>query len=142
MTESPGTPSELYEVDPDTVAALVLDCPAVAGLSGGPFGTVATYLPGRSVPGIRVGGDTVEVHVVGRYGPTVSELAGQIRGALTGHTLGRPVDIVVEDLADLAADPPVGPAVASSGGTAVGWPPAAAHRDARPAFPAVPPSER
>jgi hypothetical protein len=30
----------------EPVAAAVLACPAVARLSGGPFGTVGTYLPG------------------------------------------------------------------------------------------------
>ena len=96
----------LHDVDPDTVAALVLGCPAVAGLSAGPFGTAASYLPGRVVPGVRVGPDAVEVHVVARYGPTVAELAGQVRTALAGRVLGRRVDVVVEDLADPAAGAP------------------------------------
>ena len=90
----------LYDVDPDVLAALVLACPAVAGLSGGPFGAAATYLPGRTVPGVRISPDNVEVHVVARYGPTVGELAGQVRAALAGVVLGRRVDIVVEDLDD------------------------------------------
>ncbi len=90
----------LYDVDPDVVAALVLGCPAVAGLSGGPFGGAATYLPGRTVAGVQISPDTVEVHVVARYGPTVSQLAEQVRLALSGRVLGRTVDIVVEDLDD------------------------------------------
>lgn len=90
----------LYDVDPDFVAGLVLGCPAVAGLSGGPFGAAATYLPGRTVAGVRISPDTVEVHVVARYGPTIGELAGQVRAALAGRVPGRTVDIVVEDLAD------------------------------------------
>jgi len=90
----------LYDVDPDTVAALVLGCPAVSGLSGGPLGTAATYLAGRKVAGVRISPDTVEVHVVSRFGPTISELAGQVRAALTGRVLGRTVDIVIEDLDD------------------------------------------
>lgn len=95
----------LYDVDADVIAALVLACPAVAGLSGGPFGAAATYLPGRTVAGIRISPDTVEVHVVARYGPTVGELAGQVRAALVGAVLGRTVDIVVEDLDDGPAAP-------------------------------------
>lgn len=90
----------VYDVDPDTIAALVLACPAVAGLSGGPYGAAATYLVGRKVAGVRINPDTVEVHVVSRFGPTVGELAEQIRAALAGRVLGRTVDIVVEDLAD------------------------------------------
>ena len=138
MTGSTGT-AALYDVDPDDVSARVLACPAVAGLSGGPFGTVATYLPGRSVAGIRVGTDTVEVHVVVRYGPTVIELVGQIRQALTGHTLDRPVDIVVEDVADPVVDPPVGPDDGLIGDSGVGWPPNTAQHDDGAAMSAVPP---
>lgn len=134
MIGSAGT-AALYDVDPDDVSARVLACPAVAGLSGGPFGTVATYLPGRSVAGIRVGTDTVEVHVVVRYGPTVIELVGQIRQALKGHTLDRPVDIVVEDV----ADPVVGPDDGLIGDSGVGWPPVTAQRDDGAAVSAVPP---
>ena len=106
----------LYDVDPDVVAALVLGCPAVSGLSGGPFGAAATYLPGRTVAGVRISPDTVEVHVVARYGPTISELAGQVRSVLAGRVLGRTVDIVVEDLADRPdADPaPGAPALPSA----------------------------
>lgn len=98
----------LYDIDPDTVAARVLACPAVAGLSAGPFGAAATYLPGRKVTGVRISPNTVEVHVVARYGPTVTELAGQVRSALSGRVLGRTVDIVVEDLVvvDSASDNP------------------------------------
>ncbi len=111
----------LYDVDPDIVAALVLGCPAVAGLSGGPFGAAATYLPGRTVAGVRISPDTVEVHVVARYGPTIGELAGQVRSVLAGCVLGRTVDIVVEDLADRPdADPaPVAPALPSAATGAV-----------------------
>jgi hypothetical protein len=98
VTPGPAAALALYDVDPDTVAALVLACPAVAGLSGGPSGGAATYLPGRKVAGVRISPDTVEVHVVARYGPTVGELAGQVRSALAGRVLGRTVDLVVEDL--------------------------------------------
>jgi len=99
----------LYDVDPDTVAAIVLGCPAVAGLSGGPFGAAATYLAGRRVVGVRISPDTVEVHVVSRFGPTVGELAGQVRAALAGRVLGRTVDIVIEDLDDRpVVDPTTG----------------------------------
>lgn len=103
MTVGPAGPA-LYDVDPDTVAALVLGCPAVAALSAGPFGAAATYLPGRSVPGVRVRPDAVEVHVVARYGPPMSEVAAEIRRALSGRVLGRAVDVVVEDITDPAPD--------------------------------------
>lgn len=113
-----GSPGRLYDVDPDTVAARVLACPAVAGLSGGPLGTAATYLPGRRVAGVQITPDAVRVHVVGRYGIPVTELAGQIRRALTGQIPGRTLDIVVEDLAgpeEPTHGPPPTPAPAGLG---------------------------
>ncbi|WP_205739614.1 hypothetical protein [Georgenia sp. SYP-B2076] len=48
----------------DAVAAAVLAVPGVARLHAGAFGEVATYLPGRRVPGVRIGPGGVEVHVV------------------------------------------------------------------------------
>lgn len=131
----------LYDIDPDTVAALVTSCLAVTGLSGGPFGAAATYLPGRKVSGVQISQDTLEVHVVGRYGVPVAELAHQVRRALSGRVRGRRVDIVVEDLADLpgpivlsGSTPPrtVAPSAGSPGQPdapgstselTVGWPP-------------------
>lgn len=109
MTPAPTgstEPAALYDVDPDAVGRLVLSCPAVTALSGGPFGTAATYLPGRSVAGIRIEPDAVEVHAVVRFGVPVAELARQVRAALAGRTGGRRVDIVVEDVADPAGDGP------------------------------------
>ena len=93
-------PPPSYDVDPELVAAAVTSCPAVAAMSGGPVGTVATYLPGRAVVGVRSDPDRVEVHVVLRHGATVSEAAGQIRRALVGRVGDRAVDIAFEDVAD------------------------------------------
>ncbi len=96
---------ELYEVDPDVVARLVLACPAVAGLSSGSLGHAATYLPGRRVDGVRVAPGTVEVHPVMRYGATVAELALQVRLALAGQVGIGTVDVVVEDVLDPDREP-------------------------------------
>ncbi|RZT89029.1 hypothetical protein EV383_5983 [Pseudonocardia sediminis] len=91
---SPGEP------DPDLVAAIVLSCPAVAGLHPGPFGEVATYLPGRRVSGVRVRPGAVEVHVIGRYPIPVPEIEGQVRAAIAAAGPS-PVQalVVVEDYA-------------------------------------------
>ena len=86
------------EIDPDAVAAAVTSCRSVARLSAGPFGSVATYLPGRRVVGVRVG-PTLAVHVVARYGPTVTDISAEIVAALAPLAAGRPIEIVVEDLA-------------------------------------------
>ncbi|MGL5861474.1 MAG: hypothetical protein ACRCY9_09490, partial [Phycicoccus sp.] len=52
----------------DRVAEAVLAVPGVAGLHGGTFGEVATYLPGRRVIGIRLNDVAAEVHVTVVYG--------------------------------------------------------------------------
>lgn len=135
----------LFDVDPDLLATLVLGCPAVAGLSAGPFGAAATYLPGRRVVGVRLDPTTVEVHVVARYGPTVLELAGQIRAALAGRVGGRQIDIVVQDLTDdrtvahQAAQAPASTAVVAGPAGSVAVPPA--PLPAGTAVPPAPPGE-
>ncbi|MCW2675904.1 MAG: hypothetical protein JWR70_944 [Modestobacter sp.] len=105
MTRPVGTTDGTVDgIDVDRVAAVVLACRAVAGLAGGAGGR-GTYLPGRRVPGVVIqeptgsGPATIEVHVIARYGPTMSEVAGQVRAALAALAPGSPVDVVVEDLA-------------------------------------------
>ncbi len=95
---TPSAPPSDSSPDPDAVAAAVLVCPGVAAMSGGRLGEVATYLPGRRVAGVRLGDGTVEVHVVGRYGPPVETIAAEIRAALRPLVGGRSVSVTVEDL--------------------------------------------
>jgi hypothetical protein len=90
----------LPEPDPDVVAEAALACPTVAGLSGGVAGEVATYLPGRRVRGVRIDGSTVTVHVVGRYGPSMTEISTDVTRAVTPLAGGRQVSVVIEDLAE------------------------------------------
>lgn len=93
------------DIDVDLIAEAVLACRSVAALDAGTFGELATYLPGRQVPGIRLdpvegsgpGADRVEVHVVGRYPAAMSEISAEIRAALDGAVGGRIVDVYVED---------------------------------------------
>jgi hypothetical protein len=87
---------ELTEAD--QISAAVLACPDVAGMSAGTFGEIRSYLPGRTVPGVRLGDDAIEVHVVARYGPALPEVAGQIGRALAPLLPGRAVRVVVEDI--------------------------------------------
>lgn len=84
---------------PDVIATAVLACPQVAALSGGQVGEVATYLPGRRVTGVRITPHGVEVCVVGRYGPTVAEIADSVRDAVRRVAGSGPVDVVIADLA-------------------------------------------
>ena len=91
-TPVPGVP------DPDAIATVVLGCRDVLGLSGGQFGEVATYLPGRRVTGVRVTSERVSVHVVARYGPPLGEVSARIYRMLGPLVFGLPVDVVIEDI--------------------------------------------
>jgi hypothetical protein len=84
------------------VAAAVLAHPAVARLDGGPFGTVASFLPGRRrIEGVRigVGDEPVEIAVVVRLGTPLPQLADEL-GAVVRTVLGPvPVDVTISDVA-------------------------------------------
>lgn len=84
--------------DIDAVAAAAQGCPVVAGLTGGRFGEVATYRPGRRILGVRQAGGALEVHVVARWGTPLPELAELVRAAVTPYAGGRPVAVFVDDI--------------------------------------------
>jgi hypothetical protein len=93
-------------IDVDAVAAAVRGCPGVSGLDGGPFGGVASYLPGRKVEGIVVGGGRVTVQVRSRWAVPAPELAAVITAVLVPLAANCPVDVVIADI----DDPPGAPA--------------------------------
>jgi len=95
----------LVAAEAEAIAATVRTCPSVVDLAGGPFGEVATYLPGQRITGIRVSEDRIAVHLVGRYGTPIPVLAAEIRAAVTFLARGRPIDIRVEDLRVPLLDP-------------------------------------
>lgn len=111
--EYPGVGGHLHPAEAsaevsDAVEAAVLGVPGVAGLHGGAFGEAATYLPGRTVPGVQVRPASTTVHVVLEWGVPVQQAADRIRAAVTPIT-HTPVDVVVEDVA-----PPVATTVSRS----------------------------
>ncbi|WP_433506807.1 hypothetical protein ACQP04_10170 [Pseudonocardia halophobica] len=131
----PGQPSE--RPLPERVAAAVLSHPAVARLDGGPFGSVASYLPGRRVVGVRAAegaaaGEPVEVAVVVRWpaGTSLPVLAEEIAARVRGVAGERPVDVTVADLvpapitAPITAPVPGARAEPAGGGPATGPGPA------------------
>ncbi len=131
----PPAPAE-PGTDADHLAAAVMASPLVAGLHGGAFGEVATYLPGRQITGIRITDSDLEVHVVGRFPATAAEIAAQVRAAAAPWGRGLPINVTIADLAvpgrPVAAQPaPVRPdpgmgephADASSSGPAMATPP-------------------
>jgi hypothetical protein len=82
--------------DPAELAAAVLAHPGVARLDGGPFGTVASLLPGRRrVDGVRIGAvdEPVELAVVARLGTPLPRLAAEL-GAIVQRVCG-PVAVEV-----------------------------------------------
>jgi len=96
--------------DPDAIAAAVRRCGTVSDLSTGAIGEVATYLPGRRVAGVRITEDGIDVHVVGRFGPTMEAIGDEVRAAASAAAPGRPVSVYIDDLAG-----PEAPAALTSG---------------------------
>lgn len=84
----------------EAVAAVVRAHPAVADLDGGPFGVLASYLPGRRVVGVRVGGpdEPVEVSVVVRLGPPLPQVATELCRVITAVTGVRPIELTINDV--------------------------------------------
>lgn len=94
----------LGEIDVDEVVQRVLSCPSVARMAPGTAVEVATYLPGRRVPGVRLVDGAVEVHVVAHYGRPLPEVADEVRRALASTVGEQRVEIFIDDL-DLDAAP-------------------------------------
>ncbi|MEV0973131.1 Asp23/Gls24 family envelope stress response protein [Microtetraspora glauca] len=93
---APGPP--LTGADVKRIAERAASCPDVVALSGGPFGTVAAYLPGETVPGISVRETEIEIHATVRYGRPIPEIAAEIRDAVAPLTGGRHVNVTVDDV--------------------------------------------
>jgi hypothetical protein len=138
---SPVTSAFVDGVNVDAIAAAVRGCGAVDDLSSGRWGEVASYLPGRRVAGVQVGSDQVTISVRGRWGVPVTELARQVRVAVTAVAGPRRVDIVITDLAEPAPASRAGrPAAGTHGDEVSSWTTssAAGTPGARTSAPAIP----
>ncbi|WP_062429735.1 Asp23/Gls24 family envelope stress response protein [Herbidospora daliensis] len=82
------------------IAEKTASCAGVASLTSGPFGTAATYLPGGSVPGVRLRDEAVEIHLAVRYGRPIPEIVTRVREAVGPLSGDRRVDVTVEDVVD------------------------------------------
>lgn len=91
----------------EAVAARLTEHPSVVALHGGPFGTVATHLPGRRLVGVVVDetDGAVQLAVVVRLDAPLPQLVAELRqwvsaetGAVAVHVLV--ADIVIEDAHD------------------------------------------
>lgn len=88
----------------DELASRLQESPHIAHLSAGAMGTIATYLPGRRISGLRVGDDDrVEVHVVMTWGSTVDDVeAGVVRALDDATQLG---SLYIDDISTPLDDP-------------------------------------
>lgn len=88
--------------DPRAIADTARAVAGVARLSGGPFGTVATYLPGERLLGVAVRDDAVDLAIVAQAGHPLPRLAADVRQAVASLSGGRPVNIRIDDLEDVS----------------------------------------
>ncbi|MEU7905684.1 hypothetical protein [Actinoplanes sp. NPDC049118] len=102
-------------VDADAVASATRGCPDVEDLCGDPLGDIATYLPGRRLPGVRIDREAVLVQIRARWNTPAATVAHEIRAAVAGLAPGRRIDVTIADVGDpqalpsAAANPNPGP---------------------------------
>ncbi len=107
MTEAVEYSAVVDGVDLDAVATAVRACSAVADLYTGPRAdSVATYLPGRTISGLKLASDAVTIQVRSLWDVPAVRVAGQIRPAVRPYVGRRRIDVVI---ADLTPPPGYGP---------------------------------
>lgn len=79
----------------ERIAAEVTGCPSVARLAAGP---IATYLPGRTVPGVAVREDGVRIAVVAALGSRPAQVAGDVRDAALRVVPRDRIDVLIDDI--------------------------------------------
>ncbi len=91
----------------ERVADALLAHPDVVRLSGGTFGSIATYRPGRRLVGVSLGeGDEpTRIGVVLRLGARVHPTADALRALVAAETGARRVDVVIADVEPGSATP-------------------------------------
>ncbi len=92
-----GGPPEGAPEPADVVAVAVRGVPGVVDLHAGMFGEAGTYLPGRRIPGARLGAADTDIHVSIVYGAPVRETAEAVRRAVAPLVSG-PVHVSIEDV--------------------------------------------
>lgn len=85
-------------VDAQAVVAAALGSPLVAALFPGGTVEIATYLPGKRIPGVRVRERELEVHVVACWGVCLTQVAEDVRRLVTPVAGGLPVAVYVDDV--------------------------------------------
>jgi hypothetical protein len=115
--EMPG-PAPFDGIEIDAIAAIVRGCAGVSALDGGRFGEVASYLPGRTVPGVAVDDSRIRVQVRSTWGVPAADVAAMITAALAPLAGPRPVDVAIADI----DDPPAAQPAAVAAGAVSPWP--------------------
>jgi hypothetical protein len=90
----PTDPAGSSAADIDAISVIVASCPGVAALSS----AARSYLPGRTVPGVSVDTDRVDVFVVARYQDPLTRITEQVAEALTGVLADRALYVHIEDI--------------------------------------------
>ncbi|MEU6711856.1 hypothetical protein ABZ897_10315 [Nonomuraea sp. NPDC046802] len=90
-----GAEAEVY-----AIAERVRQCPGVVGLSGGLFGTVATYLPGGRLMGVSANDRTVEISIVATPDRPLPETAAELRRVLASLAGERKVNVRIADIVE------------------------------------------
>ena len=93
-------PAMIDGIDTEMIAAAVRGCAGVSALDGGPYGEVATYLPGRKVAGVVIGEGQVTVQVRAAWGVPAPELAALITTVVSPLARHRLIDVVIADIDD------------------------------------------
>ena len=88
----------------ERIAAAVAAHPAVANLHGGAFGTVASYLPGQRINGVRVTEHRVELAIVVRFGHQIPAVVQELRATVRKLAGEVPVDVTIVDLVPAQQD--------------------------------------
>jgi len=90
LTDPAGSPA----ADIDAISGIVASCPGVAALSA----AARSYLPGRTVPGVSVDTDRVDVYVVAHHQEPLTRVTEQLAEALAGVLAGRTLYLHIEDI--------------------------------------------
>jgi hypothetical protein len=114
MASAAPPPKALEAADVDAIAAAVRNCAGIDDLYAGHPVEVATYLPGRRVPGVRVVDGKVEVQVRARWGRPLPQIGCEVQAAVVPLAGGRQVDVTIGDVAGVPEI--VGAASAGSAG--------------------------
>lgn len=90
----------------DEIAEAVLAHPAVYSLDAGPFGTVASHLPGRKVTGVRASaGEAIEVAIVAYLRQPLPALITELRAQIREVAGNLDIDIVISDVMESPEQP-------------------------------------